>query len=162
MRRRLPPRGPGRRARAAPAGLTLVLLLTGCGESVDEGSAPTSAAPPSVTPGGSATTSPPTSTGAGMTEHGAGDVLTPADTGSTLRLSPGEEATLRLEPPLQEVAPTAADPGVVELVPVDHLVDPGYAEYQLLAHAAGTTTVTVAGTDDHPEDMVLEVVVDGG
>lgn len=94
--------------------------------------------------------------------HAAGDVLTQDDLGSTVRLAPGEEATLRLEPPLQEVAPTVGDPGILELVPVDHLVDPGYAEYQLLAHAPGMTTVTVAGTDDHPEDLVLGVVVDGG
>lgn len=76
-----------------------------------------------------------------MTEqpHRAGDVLTQADLGSRVHLAPGEEATLRLEPPLQEVAPGVADPAVVELVPVDHLVDPGYAEYQLLAQAPGTT-----------------------
>lgn len=134
----------------------LAVLLAGCGSTPD--------APPAGTSTSATTTDArpddAASTGEPMTEHAAGDIVTATDLPSTLRLAPGEEATLRLAPPLQDAPAVSADPGVVELVPVDHLVDPGYAEYQLLAQAPGATTVTVGGTDDHPEDVVLEVVVD--
>lgn len=80
-------------------------------------------------------------------ELGAGALLTNTDAGALVRLSPGEEVVLRLTPPLQGDEPDVADPEVVEVVPVQHFADPGYAEYELLALAPGRTTVSVAGTD---------------
>ncbi len=91
----------------------------------------------------------------------AGDVLTNPDSGAVVRLAPGEEAVLRLSPPLQDSTPSIADPGVVELVPVQHFADPGYAEYELLALSPGETTVTVPAAGADGPGLVVLVVVQG-
>lgn len=88
---------------------------------------------------------------------GPGEVLTPEDAGAVLRLGPGEEASLHLTPPWQDAVVGVGDPTVVELVPVEHFADPGYAEYTVLARAAGTTTVDVAGPDGEPLVFRVEV-----
>lgn len=93
-------------------------------------------------------------------ELGAGALLTNADTGALVRLSPGEEVVLRLTPPLQGSQPDAADPEVVEVVPVQHFADPGYAEYELLALAPGRTSVSVTAADGSA--LLVLVVVEGG
>jgi hypothetical protein len=80
-------------------------------------------------------------------ELGPGALLTNADNGALVRLAPGEEVSLRLTPPLQDGDPDVADPEVLEVVPVQHFADPGYAEYELLALAPGRTTVTVPAAD---------------
>ncbi|WP_181010016.1 hypothetical protein [Ornithinimicrobium sufpigmenti] len=88
---------------------------------------------------------------------GPREVLTPDDTGAELRLAPGDEASLHLTPPWQDAVAEVADPTVLELVPVDHFADPGYAEYTLLAHATGETTITVEGPDGERLQFVATV-----
>lgn len=88
---------------------------------------------------------------------GPGEVLTPDDAGAVLRLAPGDEASLHLTPPWQDAVAEVADPTVLELVPVDHFADPGYAEYTLLAHAAGETTVTVEGPGAERLELLVTV-----
>lgn len=156
------------------AALTL-LLLAGCGDGgADQtgqggtGSPASTASRPPVDPDTTSSSGPgdaaPTRTeapGGTMADHGPGDILTQDDTGATVRLPPGAEATLQLSPPLDGAEPEVEGGDVVELVPVDHFADPGYAEFQLLAHAPGTAVVTVADpTGGDP--VVLHVVVEDG
>lgn len=139
---------------ALTAGMLAVALLSGCG---GEPGAPD--ATPEGTAGGSVDqssdpTTPEDPSRQGSTSPddeartlGPGEVLTPNDAGAALRLAPGGEASLHLTPPWQDAVAEVADPAVVELVPVDHFADPGYAEYTVLAHTAGETTITVEGPD---------------
>lgn len=76
---------------------------------------------------------------------GPGSVVTAEEDGATVRLAPGEEATLRLAPPWDAAEARSSDPSVVELVPVDHFADPGYAEFTLLARGAGEAQVQIEG-----------------
>lgn len=160
-----------RRPAALTAGILAVALLSGCGEGPG---AP--GGTPDGTAGGTVDPSPdPTST-EGTSEDtaddtaddtsspddaarplGPGEVLTPDDTGAVLRLAPGDEASLHLTPPWQDAVAEVVDPAVVELVPVDHFADPGYAEYTLLAHATGETTITVEGPDGERLEFVATV-----
>lgn len=103
-------------------------------------------------------TTPPGATAWPTAEHGPGALLTQDDRGAVVRLAPGEEVTLRLDPPRDRDSAQVEDPDVVEVVPVDHLDDPGYAEVTLLALSPGETVVAV-GDDDEP---LLTVVVTGG
>lgn len=87
---------------------------------------------------------------------GAGAVLTARDDGAVVHLSPGEEVFLQLAPPWDGALPTSEDDTVVEVVPVEHFADPGYAEFSLLAHGSGETSVRVAGPD---EEVLIHLTV---
>lgn len=141
-------------------GLALaVTTLAGCGTGTDPG-ATTGAGPADVattTDGDIATADGDTMTDDRTTDLGPGAILTPEDDGATVRLAPGQEATLRLPPPWDETPPEVSDGAVVELVPVDHFADPGYAEHGLLALAAGDATVRVDGPDG---ELEIHVVVE--
>lgn len=147
-------------------GAAALVLLAGCGSSSAPPAATTS--PGTTSDGGTMTTSPdgPAAPDGSDTSEGpdpdqplgAGSVLTPQDDGAVVHLSPGEEVSLQLAPPWDGALPTSDDPDVVEVVPVDHFTDPGYAEFSLLAHAPGDTTVRVAGLG---EEIVVHVSVTG-
>lgn len=169
-----------------PAAAAVALLLTACGT---DGTAPGIDQTPGPGGGAAPVTPPPegeeqtgttgspgedgpatdgdgaATDGDGMEQHGPGAVLTQDDRGAELRLAVGEEATLQLAPPLQDQPVAVDDPQVLELVPVDHLVDPGYAEYTLLALAPGETVVTAgegAGAGAGEGDADAGEGADGG
>lgn len=132
-----------------------LMLLVGCGQV--RGERPPGAS--TGTPAGSGASASADEDASAAT--GAGAVLTQEDSGTTLELAPGEEASVRLAPPLQDVEPAVDRPEVVEVVRVDHLVDPGYAEYQLLAGAAGRARVSATDPASGQEILVEVVVSDG-
>lgn len=164
-----------RRPATLSAGLLAVALLAACGDepsttgstqsstadhtagdTVEQSPTPTSPEGPDPTgtdPAGTASADEESRT------LGPGEVLTPDDAGATLRLSPGEEASLHLTPPWQDAVAEVGDPAVVELVPVEHFADPGYAEYTVVGHTVGRTDVTVQQPDGR--SLELTVVVEG-
>lgn len=152
---------PAPRGTVVLAGLALaVTTLAGCGTGTTSGPVTTGAGP--ADGAGTTTSGPATTTDDGgtmpedrTTDLGPGAVLTPDDDGATLRLRAGEEASLRLPPPWDATPPEVSDPGVVELVPVDHFADPGYAEHGLLALGAGEAVVRVDGPDGTVEIRVV-------
>ncbi|GGK75388.1 hypothetical protein GCM10011509_25120 [Ornithinimicrobium pekingense] len=91
----------------------------------------------------------------------AGALLTNGDSGAVVRLAPGEEVVLRLTPPLQGGTPQVSDAEVLEVVPVQHFADPGYAEFELLAQAAGRARVEVRGAGADGPVLLLLVEVQG-
>lgn len=145
-------------ARLLGATIALV-LLAGCGSST----APAPATTGTPSDGDTMTTSPDGPDVPGAPDRpdpdeavGAGTVLTPQDGAVVVHLSPGEEVSLQLAPPWDDAEPASDDPDLVEVVPVDHFTDPGYAEFSLLAQAPGDTTVRVAGPG---EELVVHVSV---
>ena len=108
------------------------------------------------------TTAPEGASGQPPAEVGAGAILSNGDSGALVRLSPGEEVVLRLTPPLQDSTPAVADPEVVEIVPVQHFADPGYAEYELVARAPGETRIAARGAGADGPGVQVVVVVQGG
>lgn len=75
--------------------------------------------------------------------------LTPDNAGETVQLTTGDSMPLRLQSGLAYNVATL-DPDIVEVIPVDHFDDPGYAEWLLEATGPGTTEVVAsgAGTDE--------------
>lgn len=168
-----------RRPATLTAGLLAVALLSACGgepsttgstqgstadqtagDTVEQSPTPTS--PAGTDPAGTGPEgTDPADTGSADDESqtlGPGEVLTPEDAGATLRLVPGEEASLHLTPPWQDAVAEVSDPAVAELVPVDHFADPGYAEYTVVARTTGRTDVTVQQPDG--ASLKLTVVVE--
>jgi hypothetical protein len=92
-----------------------------------------------------------------------GEVLTDEDDGRTITVTVGEERSLQLDSAWSWDEPVTDPPSLV-LTPVDHLVDPGYAEWLVAGTEPGAVTLTVAGTpncDDPaacPERTVTFVV----
>jgi hypothetical protein len=123
-------------ARAAAPALLLAALLPvgGCGgpdSTATPGSAP---APAAGTPG----------------DPEQEDTVTEDDDGREVVLRPGDEVPLQLSSTWSWDAPrTTGD--AVRLDPVDHLVDPGYAEWLVVAVAPGTAEVDVAGEPACPD-----------
>jgi predicted secreted protein len=153
-----------------PTALTSI-LLTGC-QVDDDPAAPVTSAPaaptsgatmdPEDSPDGNATE---TGDGTGTAEDGgtdapvlgAGAIITEADTGSLLRLRTGEDAVLRLSPPFLDAQLRVDDPGVLEIVPVQHFADPGYTEWELRASAPGRASLTAEATDGSVLVVLVEV-----
>ncbi|GAA1183512.1 hypothetical protein GCM10009584_26980 [Ornithinimicrobium humiphilum] len=156
-----------------PAALTSI-LLTGC-EVDDDPAAPATSAPaaptsgatmdPENSPGSTAigTGDATGSTGAGTNGGtdapvlGAGAIVTESASGSLLRLRTGEDAVLRLSPPFLDAQPQVDVPAVLELVPVQHFADPGYAEWELRASAPGRASLTAEATDGSVLVVLVEV-----
>lgn len=153
-----------------PTALTSI-LLTGCEVDDDTAPPPTSApaAPtsgatmdPENSPGSTATG---TGDDTGTTDDGgtdapvlgAGSIITESASGSLLRLRAGEDAVLRLSPPFMDADPLVDDPAVLELVPVQHFADPGYAEWELRASAPGRASLTAEATDGSVLVVLVEV-----
>lgn len=89
---------------------------------------------------------------------GPGEVLTPDAHGTAVRLSPGDEVSLQLPPPYQGSGPELDEPAVAELVPVEHLVDPGYDEFQVIGRAPGVAALQVRTPDG--EQIRFDIVVE--
>lgn len=137
-------------------GLVCLTLLSAC-----TGSGSTSGDDPDPTPAPAPTSGPsaePTGTDDAGTTLGPGEVLSAHDDGAVVLLAPGEETLLQLAPPWQDAVVEVADPDVVELVPVEFFDDPGFAEYTVLAHVPGRTTLTVDRADG--ELVSINVVVE--
>ena len=93
--------------------------------------------------------------GAGQTPRDAGDpapdgagsgaVITEADSGTHVRLSPGEAVVLRLGGGYTWDDPES-DGDSVELAPVDYFQDPGFREWAVQAIRPGTTVITAVCT----------------
>lgn len=125
------------RARTAAGTLLLAALLpvSGCG------SDPTATATAGSTP------APAAATPGDPQEDGT---VTEDDDGGELALQPGAEAPLQLSSTWSWGAPRVTG-DAVRLDPVDHLVDPGYAEWLVVAVAPGTAEVDVAGEPACPD-----------
>ena len=151
--------------RALPMAVLLVAMVAACGADDGAGSSgtqtidpdttgdvtiapdttPPDATPPDPVP--SDTTRPDTTQG-GTDPPGtalpAPEFITEADEGR-FTLEPDGPVSLRLSSDWAWDAPVVDGTGVV-LTPVDYLVDPGYVEWLVEPVAAGTATLTVAGT----------------
>jgi predicted secreted protein len=112
--------------------LAALLSVSGCG------GGPTGAA----TPGTSATRTP------GDTQEEA--IVTEDDDGRELALQQGDEVSLQLRSAWSWDEPRVTG-DAVRLDPVDHLVDPGYAEWLVVAVAPGNAEVDVAGAPACPD-----------
>jgi hypothetical protein len=71
--------------------------------------------------------------------------ITQQSTGKTFRLAKGTTATLRLANRWLWSTPRASTKAV-GLVPVEYLVDPGFREWKIEAHARGRATIRSFGT----------------
>jgi hypothetical protein len=136
-----------------------VLALTGCGESppsepeeilsptaqptdspVPEptGTSPVEEPSPSETPA-------PTSDGTEGSDSGElADLLTEANSGETVILTPGQEVPLRLDGAWEWSEPTVQGDAVT-LSPVDYFADPGFVEWLILGEAAGEAQISASG-----------------
>ena len=72
-------------------------------------------------------------------------LITPAQTGKTLRLANGGSATLRLSGRWSWTQPRVSS-AAVELTPVAFFRDPGYSEWVVHARAPGRATIRALGT----------------
>jgi len=72
-------------------------------------------------------------------------LITPAQTGKTLRLANGGGATLRLSGRWSWTQPRVSS-AAVELTPVAFFRDPGYSEWVVHARAPGRATIRALGT----------------
>lgn len=156
---------PARRGRssASPGVLLgtalLVVVLTACGTSDDGGSggdettSPSPSSPSGETTGAPASTVTP-STGTPTTRPAstateppdatdAPSVITEEDGGAVYLLAVGSSTSLRLTDSATWDEPSV-DGDAVELVPVDYLVDPGYAEWSVEARRPGESVIEIA------------------
>lgn len=140
------------RGAVAPVAVAGMLLVLGaCADGAGPGTRPSptsggSAAAPST---GTAAPSRPPSTGPtgrpGGAARPAPAVLTEADDGAVLELPVGQEVALRLSSQWSWTSPQV-DGGDLDVVPVDHLVDPGYQEWSLSASTPGRVVLRADGT----------------
>ena len=127
---------------------TLALVAVACGddETPDGGA---SEPPPVDTP--EPDTPEPDTTGAPDGDDGdlevpeGAELATEADDGTTVDLAVGELLVVRLDSAWAWEDPQVGDAGL-EVTPVSHLVDPGFFEWQVTAHAPATDELRFAGT----------------
>ena len=90
--------------------------------------------------------------------------ITQAASGKTVRLAKGEDAVLRLSNRWHWSEPRVSS-NVVELTPVEYLVDPGFREWTIEARRRGRVTIRSLGRPKCPtcaqatRRFVLTVVV---
>jgi hypothetical protein len=135
----------------AVLGLCVSLLSACAGEGGDTTGAPEA---PDVATGGT------------ESSPAAAEALTEADDGGTVALALGEERPLRLDS-AWSWEPVAGSPAIA-LTRVDHLVDPGYAEWLVGGVQPGAATLTARGepncgdpVDCPPRTLALTVEVSG-
>jgi len=71
-------------------------------------------------------------------------LITPAQSGTTIRLAKGATAKLRLSHRWSWTEPRVSS-GAVDLTPVAFFVDPGYSEWVVTARAKGQATIRATG-----------------
>jgi len=93
--------------------------------------------------------------------------ITQRSTGKTFRLAKGGSATLRLSNRWRWSTPRVSTKAV-ELVPVEYLIDPGFSEWMVEAHARGRATIrslgrpNCTGCDLATRHFQVTIVVGGG
>ena len=75
---------------------------------------------------------------------GPGKLITPAQTGKTIHLAKGRQATLRLPGRWQWTQPRVSS-RAVELTPIAFFRDPGYSEWVVTAKTRGKATIRARG-----------------